>query len=264
MDSIILAPMITVAAFIMGTVLSNVMSDYKESEKIPAEMTGYFVTIMSFSRTEAKRYGKSAVPLLKEVEAMLLAVMATVDAQRAGTQEATFHDALMCFEDAWQEYCRLVIDMCHEGGGHCDLEHVQHAQIEITKKWARINDISTTSIALPAYMMMDLITCLLVGVLVSVVYKEYDENSGYWVCGLFGTIVIYLNLFVRTLDDPFEWPTNFWFESYINGAMHQAAWKDTMSTVCNVDLSSLFIHFGGALRKYINDPACDTIAPEEA
>jgi hypothetical protein len=76
LDYTVLAPMITISAFIMGIVLSNVMSDYKESEKIPAEMTGYFVTIMSFSRTEAKRYGKSAVPLLKEVEAMLLAVMA--------------------------------------------------------------------------------------------------------------------------------------------------------------------------------------------
>ena len=53
--------------------------------------------------------------------------------------------------------------------GHLELEHVQHAQIEIVKKWARIQDISNTSIALPAYMMMDLITALLVGVLVSVV-----------------------------------------------------------------------------------------------
>jgi hypothetical protein len=202
LDYTVLAPMITISAFIMGIVLSNVMSDYKESEKIPAELTGYFYTVTSWARTECAKHGADSRPMLRAVESMLLAIMATMDA------DVSFHDALPCFEDAWQEYCRLageVVGHEHE----LDLEHPQHAQIEILKKWARIVDISNTSIALPAYALMDLITCLLIGALVSVQYHDYPETTGYWVCALFGSIVVYLNLFVRTLDDPFEGPDNF-------------------------------------------------------
>jgi len=111
LDYTILAPMITAAAFIMGTVLSNVMSDYKESEKIPAELTGYFYTLLSYARTECAIYGKDPRPALKEVEVMLLAIMATVDGN------VSFNEALKCFEDAWQEYCRIFVEICEEEGG---------------------------------------------------------------------------------------------------------------------------------------------------
>lgn len=52
MDATALPPLITMAAFVMGSVLSNVMSDFKESEKIPAELQGYFQALVSFATTE--------------------------------------------------------------------------------------------------------------------------------------------------------------------------------------------------------------------
>lgn len=41
-DSTIVPPMIACMSFIMGLVLSNVIADYKESEKVPSEMVAYF------------------------------------------------------------------------------------------------------------------------------------------------------------------------------------------------------------------------------
>ena len=49
------------------------------------------------------------------------------------------------------------------------------------------------------------------------------------------------------------------FESYLNSHKHQARWIDTLSSmVCNVDCSSLFVHFGGALRTYIHEQDVQT------
>lgn len=41
-DSTVVPPMIACMSFIMGLVLSNVISDYKESEKVPSELVAYF------------------------------------------------------------------------------------------------------------------------------------------------------------------------------------------------------------------------------
>jgi hypothetical protein len=45
-DTFILAPLITACVFVTSSMLSNVVSDYKESEKIPAELVGYFQTLL--------------------------------------------------------------------------------------------------------------------------------------------------------------------------------------------------------------------------
>ena len=198
-DSTILPPLVAAASFIVGSVLSNVMSDYKESEKIPSELLSYFQSITSFARTAAAAHGADARPLLLEVESMLLCVLATLDAK------ASFREALPCFEASWQAYMRKTFAL----SSHIGLEELEvplHSVQELQKKWARINDISKNSIVLPGYMLMDLITVLMIAVGVAVRYKNMDkvgptdttysttykddETSGYWACFIFCTLII--------------------------------------------------------------------------
>ena len=114
---------------------------------------------------------------------MLLCVMATVDGK------ADFRDALRCFESSWQDYCRHMLHASHSFH-HLELEGVRHNYTEIVKTWARIRDISKNSIVLPAYMLNDLITFLLLGVLENVYYSSHSSNTGYWACGIFSAISI--------------------------------------------------------------------------
>jgi hypothetical protein len=231
MDATALPPLITMAAFVMGSVLSNVMSDFKESEKIPAELQGYFQALVSFATTECRSRGMSELPALEAVQDMLLCVMAHVDSR------VQYAPATRCYEAAWQRYCQHLLQAAHSSSGmHIELENTQHSNTEIVKKWARINDISKNSIVLPAYMLMDLITCLLIGVLVDVYYKDISETTGYWATGIFATIVIYMNLFIRQLDDPFAWPEGYWYQAFANGGELETSLLDTLRLVCNVNM----------------------------
>lgn len=85
-------------------------------------------------------------------------------------------------------------------------------------------------------------------------------DTGYWACGIFSILVIYLNLFIRQLDDPFAWPQGFWFESYVNGDEVETTLAQALTMACNVDLVSLFVDFGYQLRELLRD---DDDAEEE-
>ena len=238
-DATALPPLITFAAFVMGTVMANVMQDYKESEKIPAEMLGYFQALVTFARTECRARDMDERPALLALQDMLLCVMAYVDGK------AEFSGAMRCYEAAWQRYCshllRLLYSAHSSNGGHIELEGAQHCNTEIVKKWGRIHDISKNSIVLPGYMLMDLITGLLIAALVSVSYKDVSVTTGYWATGIFSALAIYLNVMVRQLDDPFAMPKGFWFKSFANGVEVETSLLETAELVCNVDMGSLLV-----------------------
>ncbi len=292
LDATVLPPLVAAASFIMGSVLSNVMADFKEAEKVPAEMVGYFQCLLSFalsswrhklrmpfvggvcttgSDTQKKDGGgggggggsgggdgnlqsttaaakrtsaaladlakDKAKPALQQLEIMLLCVMGTIDEDVKNENGARFACALPAFEEAFQCYCEaLPEDSWNE------LETPQHAQLELVKKWARMIDISYNSIALPAYTLMDTITLLMCAGLVFVRYKDLSETSGYWACGIFATIVIYLNLLVRHLEDPFNGQKKYWLKSYKKGGLAPFVfpWLNFFTVdICNVQMERL-------------------------
>jgi hypothetical protein len=131
-EGVAVPPIITITAFILGTVLANVMADYKESEKIPAELMGYFQTLVGFARAEAASYNFDAKPLLLNIETMLLCVLSTLDSK------CDFADAVASFDEAWHEFQVYCSEQSHHG---IRLEGPEHCVSEILKKWARIFDI---------------------------------------------------------------------------------------------------------------------------
>ena len=139
LDSTLLPPCITCVFFVLSIVFSNVIADYKESEKIPAEFVAYFSSLASFAVSEAREHGFSARPLLLDVQAMLLCVLSTLDKKRGFVADMhAFHSAAVAFKT----YARAR-------GVH-EIEGPEHAQDEIVKKLTRIHDIGRLSIILPA------------------------------------------------------------------------------------------------------------------
>ena len=254
-DYTLLPPMATFSAFIMGTVLNNVMSDYKESEKIPAEVLGYFHGLLMFARVEASTHGYDVKPMLREVEAMLLCFMAHLD-----HRDTDFSEAVKGFNNAYLEYCRIAAREAHRVGAHVEFEGPQHMVVELQKKWGRVNDISRTSILLPGYTLIDLLCMLMLATLISVSWKTVDyrisgTTTGYWACGIFSTIIIYLAILVRFLDDPFEWPSGFHFKTYVNGAPISLSIRDEIFYVCGIDFEPVFADFGSELRELLYKPS---------
>lgn len=249
-DATALPPLVAAASFIMGSVLSNVIADFKESEKVPAELLGYFQCLLSFAFSACslhREHGEvDPKPALQQLEIMLLCIMGSIDED---DPRASFNSVLPVFERAYQQYCASLPDHVWE-----EMETPQHSHAEMVKKWARINDISRNSIVLPGYMLMDIITGLMTGLLVSVHYKDLSETSGYWACGIFSAIIIYLNLLVRQLDDPFEWPKKYWLHSYLAGGPVNFSLSEASKYVCNVDLESLV-----SGRTYAFSPPSSTI-----
>jgi hypothetical protein len=245
-EAVVLPPLITAAVFVMATVLSNVMADYKESEKLPAEIVSYLNTLVAFARTEAAAYGFDEKPMLLNVEDMLLCVVATLD------RKVDFSHGLATFHEAFVAYCVYAQGQAHHNGDHIDMLGPEHATEELVKKWTRIHDIGRLSIILPGYTLMDLLTSLLVALLVSVKFKDIDV-SAYWAIVIFATIIIYLNVLVRALDDPFDGPEEYHFRCYVRSAReHMTPWE-AFHFGLGIDFECLTVDFGGILRRLIHE-----------
>jgi hypothetical protein len=299
LDSTIVPPIITLAAFVMGQVLHNVMQDYKESEKIPADFVAYFQTLTSFCITESACHEFDHRPILLEVENMLLAVLGTID------RAAEFEQCLADFSAAQTSYLQKL----HHNGVQVLLDP-EHALTEIVKKWTRIHDIGRLSIILPAYTLMDLICAALTGVLLCAQYSKNFEYSSYWVVGIFGFLIYYLNFLVRSalhpclpphakapqshaslqptlhptisrlpenhtlpppspplssgLDDPFDGPKFFHFRCYAFGEELSMSALDTFWYGTSIDFACLTVHFGKQLRAALHKTREELLQEREA
>lgn len=129
-----------------------------------------------------------------------------------------------------------------------------------------MNDISRTSIILSAYTLLDVLTAIMIATLVSVQYKtqlesvsgaidfEYAPVSGYWVTGIFSTVVIYIGILARSLDDPFDCSPGFHFETYVNGGPVLPPILGEFMCVNSIDFEPLFADFGSELRELLYKP----------
>jgi hypothetical protein len=256
-EGVMLPPTITAAVFVMASVLQNVMQDYKESEKVPAALVAYFSVLVSFARSEAVHHEFDEKPALQQVEDMLLCVLCTLD------RKMDFAVALRGFHEAAVAYNVYIKRGSH---GHAELEGPEHAMVEILKNWTRIHDIGRLSIILPGYTLMDMLSLILIIELSSVTYSKTSiysfDPTGYWAVGIFATAIIYINILVRVLDDPFDGPENYQFNHYVTGAPVHMNYLEAYHYGLSIDFACLTIDFGHYLRHLIHDtvPTAGSVA----
>ena len=244
-EAVVLPPLITAAVFVIATVLSNVMADYKESEKLPAELVSYFNTLVAFARAEATAHDFDELPMLRNAEEMLLCVIATLD------QKIDFKRCLDTFHEAFVAYC-VYAQGQGEHDGQLDLLGPEHAVEELVKKWARIHDIGRLSIILPGYTLMDLLTLLLVALFASVKFIYIDASAN-WAIVIFATIVIYLNFLVRALDNPFDGPEEYHYRCYVHGSTQRMTLWESFNFGLGINFESLTVDFGSILRRLVHE-----------
>jgi hypothetical protein len=248
LETTILPPMITACVFVAASMLSNVVSDFKESEKIPAEMVGYFQTLTSFARVAANHFkdGKSSGEghhaevkvgdAYKQIEVMLLAVIDFLD------HRGTYQLCIESFQDAEVAYLSLL---AHWGEEH--METPEHVLTELRKKICRVHDISRTHIILPLYSLIDALTIALIAFIVTI--KFTYENTAYAAIATFGGLFLYLNFLNRDLDDPFIYKLNYHLKCYLRGSRKELKIKGVWLHPPSIDFDCLTIDYGSTLRK---------------
>lgn len=148
-DYTVVAPLTSAVVFVCATLLSNVVADYKESEKMPAEISAFFQSLLAAAVMQEAHHERRAAEhggdaggaaeaekgaALRHVEALLLCVLGFLDGR------FHYNVALSCFLESEMALCEQL-----ERWGRTDMDHVEHVLTETRKKMCRMVSVTTTS-----------------------------------------------------------------------------------------------------------------------
>lgn len=185
---------LTGAALIIGLMLAGVIADFKESERLPAELAATLET-MGDALQSAHAAGKAGDlrDLLDDYDAI----------------SARVEDWFLCENDtadcyrAIEEITFVTARLEQSGAAPGYLARLLGEQHNLRRTVARIDTIRSTSFIPSGYALLD----LFVGtVLALLVFADFDSDRlQFLVVGLLGLIYLYLARLVRDLDNPFDY-----------------------------------------------------------
>jgi hypothetical protein len=185
---------LTGAALIIGLMLAGVISDFKESERLPSELAATLET-MGDAIQSAHAGGKAGDlsdllhdydDVSRRVEDWFLNENTSEDCYRA-VEEITFLTARLEQSGAAAGYLGRLLSEQHN----------------LRRTVARIDTIRTTSFIQPGYALLDLFVATVLVLLVMSNFRS--QTLQYLVVGLLGLIYLYLARLVRDLDNPFDY-----------------------------------------------------------
>ena len=242
LDSSVMQPTIITCIFVCSLLLTGVLSDYKEAERLPAEAECALRTIVSgISRhTQHDRDARSRALAL--AQRTLTSFVAMLDSE---TRYADFSAEVATIEDA----------LSAELGG-ATTPAIDSAFAILCARAARLCTIRDTSFPLPAYALVDTMTALVSGVVVTV--RLSDPAAGYFVSAAFPFIFGYMGLLLRRLDDPFQYPPGF-HAARMAAALGSCGGRASVATPsiaspptsvdCRILVEDLALHISGLVNK---------------
>jgi len=195
------------ATFVLSIMLSGVIRDYNEAERMPSEIGAAFAALRTSTLVQARLKGFDPSPGIKIIENMFLAVLDYIDQTSS-------------FEDTTQRVAQAEIDLC------CLIDsnkgvftHIVPAQVVfLHQRLARINVIRNTTFIPPGYTLMDLITFASLFMLQTCKFAA-GPHMALLNVGIYSTFFLYLNLLLRDLDNPFDYPPGFNRQCYESGRL---------------------------------------------
>lgn len=187
------SPLLAAVALIVGFMLAGVLADYKESEKMPAEIANTLETIGDTVRTVITLNQSADV---KDFEPKFGALVATVDdwfAHRIGVDK--------CY--AMLDDFRQVVETMHGAAGVNYTIRGLGEMHTLRRLITRVDVISRTSFLPVGYALLDLLVGTTLGLLLISAYKTPVEE--YFLIALFSLIYIYLGRLIRDVDAPFDY-----------------------------------------------------------
>jgi hypothetical protein len=189
-----IGPILTGAALIIGLMLAGVITDYKEGERLPAELAATLET-MGDAIQSAHAAGKAGdlSDVLRDYDAI----------------SARVEDWFLCENDsddcyrAIEEITFLTARLEQAGAAASYLARLLGEQHNLRRTVSRIDTIRTTSFIESGYALLDLFVGTVLLLLITAGFRSTVLQ--FVVVGLLGLIYVYLALLVRDLDNPFDY-----------------------------------------------------------
>lgn len=185
--------LISANIFLVGFLITGVLSDYKESEKLPGELAASIETIADefiiIAKTKKTNEGKEGLAYCAGFAATFL----EWTKKKAKTREVM--DKVTGFNDYF-----IKIEGLTQPNFIARLKSEQHL---IRKIVTRIHTIRETNFSEAAYAIAEIITLLLVSGFLFVKIEPYHESLFF--LSFVSFILIYLLLLIRDLDNPFSY-----------------------------------------------------------
>lgn len=195
-DFTALSPILTGGVFLIGLMLSGTLQDYKESEKIPAEIACSIETIEETVTWVAVNRPAVAERAMKKLIADMTAVILAW-LYRTRTQEECYA-SIERLNDLVRDF-----DKINAGLPANRMMNEIHA---LRKIITRIGVISRTGFLASGYALLDILVASILALLIASNYKaDFGILGKYIILGFVSLIYSYLWRLLRDVDDPFEY-----------------------------------------------------------
>lgn len=187
---------ITGGIFLIGFMLAGTLADYKESEKIPAEMAGTLESIEDtivlahmykddFDLGAQKRQ-------LNDVTASILRYFAHQESEDAVYAKIEGINSIA-----------LLVERTKMGS---TTSWVKREQTNLRKLFTRTTVIKRTSFIATGYAFLEVLTIVIIGLLL--ITKFENVITGLILVSFFTQIFVYMVRLIKDIDHPFEYPLN--------------------------------------------------------
>ena len=177
--------------FLMGFLLSGVLADYKESERLPGELACSLEAIADEARTIHKT---KQAPVARKCFEHLLDLTVSIKEwfhKRQRTREVMARlDGLDEFFVAFESLTQANF-----------IVRLKQEQSNVRRLLVRIHTIRETSFISSGYMVAEITTLLLIGGLILSKIDPFYESLFF--VGVITFLLVFLNLLIRDLDNPF-------------------------------------------------------------
>jgi len=185
---------LTAGIFLVGLMLTGVLADYKESEKIPAELASTLESVEEALIYSAKAKPTLSAPELKqELYSVSLAIydwfLKKVSTEQLLQSFTDFNNTLQKLEQAGIPPNMVIKAM----------SDIQNAR----KTLLRVNVISRTNFISAGYSLLELFLTLIMTLLMITLFK--GVTSEVIIVFFVSLVYTYMYLLIKDLDDPFEY-----------------------------------------------------------
>ena len=185
------APIITVTALVIGFMLSGVMSDHKEGERLPAEIACGLQAIEDCIQADSVHLSEHDLTTLKQHYALLCQSVV---------------NWLFNRESAENSYAGLRAIVLAQGTSPTFKVNGLRNIDSIRRSITRIDVIRRTDFIATGYVLLDVFVTLTLGLLVFANFK--NEIAQYCIIGSISLVYVYMLRLIRDLDNPFDYAQN--------------------------------------------------------
>lgn len=182
------APIITATALVIGFMMAGIMADYKEGEKLPAELACAVQAIDDCILADAGHLNAEDFAALKRINANL---------------HTSIMNWLFNKESAENSYAALQALLLQSGSSQAYKNNVVKNIDACRRHITRVDVIRRTDFIKTGYALLEVFVTITLSLLVFANFK--NSIAQYLVIGAIALIYIYMIRLIRDLDNPFDY-----------------------------------------------------------